>query len=226
MLKNATYKEKFSILREWIPTIVESIKKDLKNEHLKKDLSFTKKYLAGKNIAKLTTDDLIQAYSQALEDSENSEALAEFMANRWLLKNTELYEFFEAQLRQISQNFTELDEIDSQKSKEIVAGSIQAHGALPTYLFAVINSVVFPKQIYTDLGELAREHHKKSVEEARIQQESFTVESTKKHYEQLMNRLTDKYEKKLSGLQKKYVQDMESLKKQVGNLQRKLDNRT
>ena len=37
-----------------------------------------------------------------------------------------------------------------------------------------------------------------------------------------MARLTDKYEKKLMGLQKKYQLDQEALKKQLAALQRKL----
>ena len=43
------------------------------------------------------------------------------------------------------------------------------------------------------------------------------------HYDQQITRLTDKYEKKLQGMQKKYIQDIETLKKQITLLQRKLN---
>ena len=54
MYKNATYREKFADLKEWIPFLVEAIKKDLRNEHLKKDIFFVKKFLSSKNIHKIT----------------------------------------------------------------------------------------------------------------------------------------------------------------------------
>jgi polyhydroxyalkanoate synthesis regulator phasin len=147
------------------------------------------------------------------------------MANRWLLKNTELYGYFESKLSEINPNFSELEEIDHQKSKEIVAGAVIEYGALRTYLFSVINSVVFPQQIYKDLGDLAKEHEHQAVEDLKLQEENRSTESMKHHYEQQISRLTDKYEKKLSGLQKKYQHDVDSLKKQIGNLQRKVDGR-
>lgn len=223
MLKNATYKEKFAIIHEWIPSIVEEIKKDLKNEHLKEDWQFAKKYLPGKNLGKVTKEDLVQAYTAALNESEESEALAEYMANRWLLKNTELYSYFETKLSQINPNFSEIEEIDHERSKEIVAGAVQEYGPLRTYLFSVINSVVFPKQVYQDLGKLAKEDEHKKAKENDALEERRSVDAMKLHYEQQISRLTDKYEKKLSGLQKKYIQDVESLKKQISNLQRKIN---
>lgn len=223
MLKNATYKEKFVLLREWIPSIVEEIKKDLKNEHLKKDWQFAKKYLPGKNVGKVTKEDLVNAYTTALSESEDAEILAEFMANRWLLKNTELYSYFEAKLSQINPNFSEIEEIDPEKSKEIIYGAVAEYGPLRTYLFSVINSVVFPEQIYRDLGKEAKEHQEKEIKEIKENEEARSLDSLKTSYEQQINRLTDKYEKKLNGLQKKYLQDTEALKKQIGHLQRKVN---
>lgn len=213
------------MLREWIPSIIESIKKDLKNDHLKQDRQFAKKYLNGKNPGKMTTEDLVEAYSQALEEGENAEALAEFISNRWLLKNGELYGYFESKLSEISPNFVELEEIDYAKSKEIVTGSVGQYGPLRTYLFSIINSVVFPEKIYKELGLLAKQHEEKASEELKMREEQYSIESMKQAYEQQISRLTDKYEKKLNGLQKKYTTDVESLKKQLGNLQRKFDGR-
>ncbi len=44
-------------------------------------------------------------------------------------------------------------------------------------------------------------------------------------FEREIARLTDKYEKKLAGLQKKYITDMENFKKQISQLQRKLQDK-
>lgn len=223
MLKDATYKEKCSMLKSWMPQIIETVKKDLKNEHLKKDFKFVKKYFAGKNLNKLTTQDFVEAYSSALEQEENAEEIAEFVTNHWLLKNTELYEYFETALSQISPNFTELSEIESNKSQEIVDKSVGNFGAQRTYLFSVMNSVVFPKEIYEKLDKRAKEAQKKAEHEEAIQQKHTAHESLKQHYEEQIARMTDKYEKKLSGLERKYFYDTEALKKQIIALQKRLN---
>lgn len=210
------------MLRPWLASIVESVKKDLKNEHLKKDWQFCKQYLPGKNIAKITVQEMVDAYGNALENSENAEALAEFISNRWLLKNCELYNYFEAKLSQISPNFTELESIDAARSREIVLGAVELYGALKTYLFSVINSVVFPQEVYHELGQKAKVDEDKREAVEKIVLEKMSMEEQQRNYEQQIARLVDKYEKKLIGMQKKYSIDTENLKKQIINLQRKI----
>lgn len=222
MYKNATYKEKFADLQEWIPFLVEAVKKDLRNEHLKKDVYFVKKFLSSKNIHKATTDELAQAYQKAIQEEEKGEELAEFITSRWLLKNSELYEFFERQLTQISQDFTALEEIDPMQAQALIDASIQQFGAPHTYLFSVLNSVVFPKEKFQTLRTKAKQHQDKEAKEAEQVNEQLTTEQMRKEFDREIARLTDKYEKKLAGLQKKYVTDIEVLKKQVSQLQRKL----
>lgn len=223
MLKDASYKEKCLMLKHWMPQIIETIKKDLRNEHLKKDYRFVKKYFAGKNINKLMDNDYVDAYTSALETEENAEEIAEFLTNRWLLKNTELYSYFENKLSRISQDFTELTELDEQKSQEIVNESISHFGAPRTYLFAVLNSVVFPKKIYEKLDKEARESHQRTKQAEEDEQKQRAHQSLVQYHEEQINRLKDKYEKKLSGMERKYFQDIEALKKQVTALQKKLN---
>lgn len=222
MYKNATYKEKFADLQEWIPFLVEAVKKDLRNEHLKKDLYFVKKFLSSKNIHKIGTDELAQAYQKAIQEEEQGEELAEFITSRWLLKNSELYQFFEQQLSAIDPDFTELEEIDPANAQTLIDASVSQFGATPTYLFSVLNSVVFPKENFQNLRTQAQQYQESQEEETRKVEEIFNAEEIRKNCERDITRLTDKYEKKLAGLQKKYVSDVENLKKQIGQLQRKL----
>lgn len=222
MLKNATYKEKFVALKEWLPAIIDQIKRDLKMEHLKKDALFCKKYLPGINSQKATVEELVEAYTAALKDSEHAEALAEFLSQRWLLKNTEMYEYFEKELSAINPNYTEIELIDLNKSRQIAQGSVKEFGSLRTYLFSVINSVVFAEQVFQELAQQAQTEKKAEEEEAIHYAEKQSLEKMQQQHEQQISRLTDKYEKKLSGLQKKYVQDTELLKKQIAAFQRKL----
>lgn len=222
MLKNITHKEKFALLKKWMPIIVDSVKKDLKNEHLKKDWAFVKQHFPGKNLNKLTAEEIAQAYAYVIENSENAEELAEFISNRWLLKHTELYYFFEKELSKITADFNELEELEKNQSMEIIERSVKEFGALDTYLFSVLNSVVFPKEAYDNLAARAETSVAQAESEAKAFAEMKSLEDMQRSYEQQIARLTDKYEKKLQGLQKKYSIDVEGLKKQIVTLQRKL----
>ncbi|MFT4554276.1 MAG: hypothetical protein ACI9S8_002926, partial [Chlamydiales bacterium] len=109
MLKDAEYKEKFQLLMPWMLGIIDVVKKDLKNEHLKKDKVFFKKYFFGKQLKNLTSEELSPAYAEAIV--EGKENLGEFISTRWLLKKTEVYDFFEEQLRSVNPKFDEIDEL-------------------------------------------------------------------------------------------------------------------
>lgn len=225
MYKNATYREKFADLQEWTPLIIESVKKDLKNDHLKKDFYFAKKFLNSKNIQKVTVEELTKAYQQAIAQEENGEEIGEFIASRWLLKNSELYHFFEQQLSKIDANFTDLEELSSEQSKQLIENSNHQFGPSQTYLFAVLNSVVFPSAVFQLLRKQAIESNQQKQVQAQKDQELHSLESMRLEFEREKNRLTDKYEKKLSGLQKKYLTDVEMLKKQVSQLQRRIQEK-
>lgn len=225
MYKEATYKEKYAVLKDWLPSIVESIKKDIKNEHLKKDFLFIKKYLGSKNPHKVTTEELVEAYQKAIEQEDNGEDLGEFLTSRWLLKNTDLYEFFDKKLSEISDDFTSLEEIELPAAQTIIAQAVNEYGACDTYLFSVLNSVVFPAEAYKQLSQQATKEKEIKKKETTQKEEQLTFDNMKQSYEIEMARLTDKYEKKLAGLQKKYAADTESLKKQIAQLQRKLNEK-
>jgi hypothetical protein len=225
MKKDATYQEKFNHLKDWMPSIIESIKKDLKNEHLKKDLGFSKKYLGNKNINKVTSEEFVTAYNKAIAEEAEGEGLAEFITSRWLLRHSDLYEFFERHLTQINPNFSDLTELTAEQSKGLSSAAEKQFGAVQTYLFSVLNSVVFPASVFKELETKARQEQHSVGEEKQRQSEQLSAEAMKREHEREMARLTDKYEKKLIGLQKKYVIDVEALKKQVSLLQRKLQEK-
>lgn len=222
MLKDTTYKEKFALLKPWMPSIVESVKKDLKNDHLKNDWQFCKKYIGTKNLNKISIEELAAAYVQAMETEEDVEELGEFISNRWLMRNTEIYNYFEQELKKIADDFTTLEVIDATTSHKIVDESVSQFGAPRTYMFSVINAVVFPKEVYEKLSKTAeKEAHAKVKQEAeKVEQQ--TAEARERTYQQQITRLSDNYEKKLIGLEKKYHTDVAALKKQIATLQKKL----
>lgn len=222
MLKEATYKEKFQILDDWMPEIIEAVKKDLKNDHLKKDWLFVKRYFGSKNLNKVTHDEFVSAYKVAINEEEKGEELAEFISNCWLLKNGELYHYFEDQLAKINPEFSEIETLEPQESEKIAKGAVDQFGAYKTYLFTVLNSVVFQEKDLNHLKDLAKNDFKKNLEEVEENFKNQSIEDLKKAYELKISRLQDKYEKKILGLQKKYQQDTESYKKQIANFQSKL----
>lgn len=226
MLKDTTNKEKFEMLSPWMQHVVEAIKKDIKNEHLKRDWNFVRHYFPGKNVNKLSSEELAEAYNHAIQQGENAEELAEFLSNRWLLKHSDIYHHFEQELAKIDPNFTNLELLDPATSKVLMDQAIVHFGAPHTYMFCVMNSVVFPKEIYDVLRQRAQDQMKKAAEMEAEQARVEAEESAKRTTEQQVARLTDKYEKKLAGLQKKYQTDVESLKKQIATLQRKIKEMT
>lgn len=223
--KEKTYKEKLADLDHWLYAIIEGIKKDLKNDHLKKDWLFVKKYLSSSNLNKVPLEELVEAYRQALQQEEIAEELAEFITNRWILKNSDIYNFYEKQLTHINPNFQEIELIEPKKSSEIIQESSRQFGAPHTYIFSILNSVAFPSEALDELQQQAKKEVKEKEEKQIKQEEHASIESLKQHYATQIDRLTDKYEKKLQGMQKKYTLDVEALKKQIAQLQRKLNEK-
>lgn len=222
MLKNSTYKEKFALLRPWMHSILDPIKRDIKNEHLRKDWDFFNQYFSGKQLNKISLDEMSHAYSQAVAETENAEELGEFLSNRWLLKHSDIYNHFEQELSQVSNNFSDLEMLDKEVSLRMMDKAVTHFGAPKTYLFCILNSVVFPEEVFKILAEKAHIEAAQNVVEQKVEQEKQSFEEMERNHCTEIARLTDKYEKKLSGLQKKYVQDVTSLKKQIATLQRKL----
>lgn len=220
MSQESTYREKFARIQTWIPRIIDEIKKDLRNEHLKKDAGFVRQHFTTKNPNKITGEEMVAVYQRIIAGGH--EPLGEYIATRWLLKHSDLYQFFEQELMLIDPNFSDLAGIESSAAHAIMERSIREYGATDTYLFCVLNSVVFPDAVYRQLETLARQQTAAEAAEAAQECSEATPEQSRQDLERALLRLTDRYEKKIQGLEKKYATDTESLRRQVGSLQRKL----
>ena len=82
--------------------------------------------------------------------------------------------------------------------------------------------MVFSKETFEELKKQAQAFLQNQAVAKQEEQERQDLEGMQKKHATEMARLTDKYEKKLMGLQKKYQLDQEALKKQLAALQRKL----
>lgn len=222
MSNEISNKERLVQLGVWLDEVIDAVKKDLKADHLKKDFNFCKKYFPGKNIHKLENQEIVAAYKEALMGEEEADALAEFIIHRWIFKNGEIYHFFEERLRKISPDFTEIVQLTDQQSDVLQQEAFKEFGALRTYLFSYLNGVAFSSEYFKKMAaDALLEKKEKKIEEAQIF-ERRSLEDLKTSHATEISRLKDKYEKKLLGVQKKYTQDVDMLKKQLASVQRKL----
>lgn len=221
MLKETGYQEKFELLNPWLLSIITAVKKDLKQEHLKIDKPFSKKYFLGKHFNQVTPEEMAPAYAQDIK--EGNVGLGEFIATRWLLKNTDIYGYFEKSLSSLTDDFDELEELPEQIALPLLKGALDDFGPTKTYLFAILNSVVFSEEIYENLRQEALQETEQAEAEAETKQVAESLDLMQKRHSREMSALNNKYEKKLSGMERKYVRDMEIMKKQISQLQKKLD---
>lgn len=220
MLKNATYVQKFALLANWLPQIIESVKKDLKQEHLRRNPAFLRQYFDEKNLNKIGTEAMSRAYGAALQAGD--ESVGEYIAARWLLRHSDIYSFFETHLQDIAPNFTELEVLTPEASKMLMERSIAEFGAIPSYLFTILNSVVFDPATLQQLSQNAENELMQKTTEQTEQAEAATGEAIVRALQLELSRSRDKYEKRIAGLERKYLQDTETLKREVARLQRKL----
>lgn len=214
------YQEKFKLLKPWLSGIIETVKKDLKSEHLKVDKEFCRRYFLGKHFNYVQPEEMAEAYYQDILNGNIG--LGEFIASRWLLKNTDIYALFEKSLTSISDHFDQLEVLSEEESRPLIKVSTEQFGATKTYLFAILNSVVFPQELYDTLRKQATEETIQREEEIESKQIEESLETMQKRHNREISAMQDRYEKKLNGMQRKYVRDMEMLKRQVSQLQKKL----
>lgn len=221
MLKETGYQEKFEMLSDWLSEIIETVKRDLKNEHLKIDKEFCKKYFLGKTPQSLTSVEMSPAYLKDIQ--AGNIGLGEFIASRWLLKNTDIYGFFEKSLRRINPDFESIDLLEPEEGKTLMEKAIKDFGAKKSYIFSVFNSVVFDQSIYEKLKKLAIDESTQQRTEIQENEEKKTIAYLEKKHAKDLSSLQEKYERKFQGMEMKYLNDVQALKKQISALQKKLE---
>lgn len=209
-------KNQFLTLQNWTHEVLNAIKKDLKNDHLHTDPIFYKTYFGNRPQNRLTTEEIFAAYEKEL--IQGNEDLAEFVVNRWVFKHGDLYQHFADRLSHINPDFEQIQKLTELETETVLSGAVESFGAIPTFLFAVLNGVVFPEAAVEHLRKAAvaeKASQQKNEESALEQQNLDKIIATQKRE---IARLNDKIE----GVQKKYTADTEALKKQIKALQKKL----
>ncbi len=217
-------KNKFQILQPWVPYILSSIKKYIKVEHLAKMPSFYRVHFGSRPLNRVTNEEMIALYEKELIQS-NNEDLNEWIVNRWVFHHSEIYQYFSEALSRIHHDFSAIKNLDENQSRQIVDGSLKFFGALNTYLFSVLNEVVFTENILTELRDQAEKEEALSQAVSLEEAKKRSMEEMKSKYEEEMLRLQKKCEDKVLGAIKKHATDVEALKKQIRALQQQLNAR-
>lgn len=148
-----TYAQKFALLAPFHNEIFTAVRKALREEHLKQNRGFFKRHFAGLEINKVTVDDLLRVYPQLI--AKGDESVGEFIANRWLLRHLEVYNFFENRLKAYDENFENIQELEKTFAKSLLTDAVAAFGAKNSYIFAILNSVALPAQLLKELHAAA-----------------------------------------------------------------------
>jgi hypothetical protein len=216
------YQEMFQLVDPWLTEILEVVKKDLKQEHLKKDKAFCKRYFLGKGASLVSVEEMAPAYRA--EIASGNVGLGEFIASRWLLKNTDIYGFFEKRLTEVNPDFDELESLEEGFAQELKLAAQKEFKPARLYIFCVLNAVAFSSEIFNELREKALSFTKESKKAEIERKDKEDFESMQRRHEREFRAMVGKFEKKLSGMERKYVRDTEMLKEQVRSLSRKLED--
>lgn len=217
-------KDKFQTLQPWLSQVIHAIKKDIKVEHLAKSPIFYKAHFGNRPLNRLTNEEICSVYEKELLEGSDEE-LGEWVINRWVFRNGDIYQHFASRLSEIHPDFDEIKELNDTQSEQVLSGSVEVFGALPVYLFTVLNGVVISSMVLSRLKSAA-------IQEQANQKEASEALSRKENLDQMIERqkneilrLEKKYEEKIAGVMKKYATDIEALKKQVRSLQIRLNNK-
>lgn len=220
MVKTISYQEKAEKMEQWIPQILEEIKRDIKREHLRKVPVFAQKFFSGRNIASITTEEIIDVYTPLLKRGEPQ--LFDQICYFWQVKHPEIYPFFQAKLRVLSEDVSTITEIDDAFAEKLVQEALKEFGEVNTYLFALFYEVAFSDAIYDKMFQEAKRATDLANSKQNQEEEERNLELLKAQNERLLMRLRDKYEKKLSALEDKYHTDVAVLRKEVASLKASL----
>ena len=210
----------FILVRPWMQQILNSIKKDIKTDHLPADKSFYKAHFGNRPQNKLSLEEIFSVYEKEL--IAGNADLSEWVVNRWVFKHGDVYRHFADRLSAINPHFQEIQSITDAQAEQILAGAVETFGATAVYIFSRLNGVVFSNAIFDRLHQAAiKETQSKQVEQEQRQADESIEQLTLRHQREV-SRLQERYEDKLAGVQRKYSADVQALKNQIRALQQRV----
>ena len=213
----------FEIIQPWIPVVLSAIKREIRMDHLANSPSFVRAHFGTRPVNRLTAEEIFPVYVKELLKGDAE--LSEWVINRWVFNHGDLYSHFAERLEAINADYDAIKSLTEEESEKILDGACLRFGALPVYLFSVLNQVVFPQSVFDRLRRIAEAEELNQKEETLEKEERQNFEQMKERLTREMNKMQEKYESKIVGVMKKYTTDTEALKKQIRALQRQLQAR-
>ncbi len=211
-VEQRTWAGRFSLLSPWFSDIIAAVKRDCKSEHLKLDPLFVKQHFSGVSIQRITLEEMRTVYLQQILSGH--QRLAEFIANRWLFRNMDIYRFFEESLKKISPEFEKIKELTPEQANELISQACEKFDSEKVFCFVSINDVVLPKESFEQLQRKALECLSKRQKEAPSNDE----EEVEGRWRKEMDLLKERHEKKTVEMTKKHQQEVQRLQKEIAQL--------
>jgi hypothetical protein len=209
-----TYLGRFSLLSPWFAEIIASVKRDCKNEHLRIDPLFVMQNFGGMPVHRITVDEMRAVYLQHI--LSGNEKLAEFIANRWLFRNMEIYRFFETALEKISPEFEKISELKPEEAEQLLQDACEKFGIERVFCFVTINEVAIPEALFEKL-------QREALEALSAKQQNEPVnENAESLLRVEMDRLKERHDKKISEMTRKHQIEVSRLVKEISLLKEQL----
>ena len=210
----------FTLVQPWMQQILQSIKKDIKTDHLSVDKSFYKAHFGNRPLNKLSIEEIFAVYEKEL--LAGNADLSDWVVNRWVFRHGDIYRHFADRLNAINPHFQEIQSLTDAQAEQILANAVESFGATKVYIFSRLNGVVFSDMIFDGLHQAALKDTQSKQAEQEQKNLDESIEELKLRHQRELSRLQEKYEDKLSGVQRKYSTDVEALKKQIRALQQRV----
>ncbi len=211
-------KIKFQTLLPWMDEILGTIKKDIKNDFLAGNPIFCRAHFGNLPQSRISLEDICVAFTKELE--KDNDEVADFINDRWVFKHGDIYEHFAERLYAINPDFDQIKELTPEQSRQVLAGTTEAFGARDTYIFSMLNGVVFPASVLATLLQEAKDETERLKQEAQQAAEEKELVKVIERQEKEIAKLVSKHEQALLGVMKKYTADVNALKKQILSLQK------
>lgn len=146
---------KFQTLLPWMSEIIACIKKDIKTDFLPGNPIFSRTYFRNLPQSQISADDICKAFTKEIENG--NESVSDFVIDRWVSKHGNIYNHFAERLHAVNPDFDQIKELTPAQSAQILAGAKEAFGLQDTYIFSVLNGVVFPTSVLEKLLQEAND---------------------------------------------------------------------
>ena len=215
MMINSDYKNKFEILAPFVEELCLGIKKEIKQE-------FVKKKGLQAEFNPLDISDISKFFYKKVAE-EGDEKTGEWLSSSWIYKNGEIFQLFHEQLSLVDEHYERLESLSPEVERQIKDLSTSKFGFVRVYLFSVLNSVVFSAKLFEELKAGALKELAMGKNSSLESKDNISIEELKKSFEMERLKLEEKYEKRLQGVIKKTQLEVEGYRKQIGQLQKRLE---